>query len=337
MKAAKQRTRGDQISPAGPASGDLRADHNPSDDQYGCVGGEAAEIQGGDQGRPDAHKGSVASLDFSALVLACRMRRQYQQAELRLGNQLKAIMRSRKEANAEELDDQVSLEDHTAAVVESGDVADQQSLANQTHDVGDLSTVLLIADFKEFTVPFHLGKLRCEKTIRETVKDWPIAAWIEHSDRRGLGPIALGLILGETGDLSQYANPAKVWKRMGLAVFDGKPQRRVAGTTKAKKDEAIGQGFSPRRRALMHVIGDCLVKGNQDGPYRTLYVERKANELERLPGDEKGRLMHAHKRALRYMEKRLLKDLWLAWRQMAASKMLSNSILPDAATSASAA
>ena len=48
------------------------------------------------------------------------------------------------------------------------------------------------------------------------------------------------------------------------------------------------------------------------GPYGKAYLDRKRYELERDPGMSK---MHAHNRATRYMEKRLLKHLWQAWRR----------------------
>lgn len=152
-------------------------------------------------------------------------------------------------------------------------------------------------------------KLAYEKRIAKLAKQLPVWAWAEKV--RGFGANNLGQLIGQTGTLDDYANPAKVWKRMGLAVGeDGKAQRRVAGPG------GILQGFSPQRRALMHVIGDCLIKGNKtpdggDGEYRSLYVERKTYEQARNP--DLALIVH-HKRAMRYMEKRLLLHLWRAWR-----------------------
>ena len=61
-------------------------------------------------------------------------------------------------------------------------------------------------------------------------------------------------------------------------------------------------------------IGDALIKGNRDGEYRTIYLERKAYELAREP---EMKPIKAHRRAQRVMEKRLLKKLWQAWRRAA--------------------
>lgn len=146
-----------------------------------------------------------------------------------------------------------------------------------------------------------------DKAIAARVEQLPIWTWAEPI--RGAGALMLGLVIGAAGDLSNYSNPAKLWKRMGLAVMpDGTRQRKVAG------EAAIEHGYAPERRSLMFNLGECLIKLNQDGPYRRLYDERKAIELARLPEDAKCRKAWAHNRASRYMQKRFLVDLWRAWR-----------------------
>ena len=121
----------------------------------------------------------------------------------------------------------------------------------------------------------------------------------------------MAIIVGEAGDLSNYENPAKLWKRLGLGPYEGKAAStwRKAGGLSA--EQWIEVGYSPRRRSAMWTIGDALIKGN-DGAYKQLYDDRKAYEVERDPKMSK---MHAHRRAQRYMEKRLVRDLWQAWRK----------------------
>lgn len=141
----------------------------------------------------------------------------------------------------------------------------------------------------------------------------------------GFGYLGLALIVSETGDLSNYANPGKVWKRMGLAVFGGKSQRRVKDAA-----EAVEQGYSPMRRSMMFTIGDSLIK--KQNAYRDLYLERKEYERERDPEMSD---MHSHRRAQRYMEKRLLRNLWQAWRQCdseATRRMAPAAVLPQYVT-----
>ena len=140
-------------------------------------------------------------------------------------------------------------------------------------------------------------RLAIEKQMIEIAKESPLAPFVERT--RGFGYLGLALILAEAGDLRNYDNPAKLWKRFGLAVFDGKAQRRVTG------EAAIEQGFSPKRRAVMFVIGDALVK--QGAEYRQVYLDRKAYEVERNPEIKP---IAAHRRAQRFMEKRLLRELW---------------------------
>jgi hypothetical protein len=146
-------------------------------------------------------------------------------------------------------------------------------------------------------------------------------------DVKGFGARSLAVVVAEAGDLSNYATVAKLWKRMGLAVMNGIRQGGLRKTASA--DDWIAHGYSAARRSYMFVIGDVLVK-NQ-GVYREVYLARKAYERERaeaagltvvpaakIPAKRQAEFMsdgHVHRRAQRYMEKRVLKDLWIAWRQ----------------------
>lgn len=154
------------------------------------------------------------------------------------------------------------------------------------------------------------------RRIKALACQLPVSEWA--AAVRGAGELNLGLIIGETGDLSLYANPAKLWKRMGLAVMaDGRAHRRVKGEQ---------TGYSPLRRTIMHNLGECLLKLN-DGEYRASYDQRKAYELSR---DPEMKPIIAHKRALRYMEKRFLRNLWREWQRVTASSRLNtDGVKPD--------
>lgn len=117
----------------------------------------------------------------------------------------------------------------------------------------------------------------------------------------GFGIQSFAGIVGEAGDLGSYSNTAKLWKRMGLAVIGGERQRKKEGAA------GIEHGYNPARRSLMWTIGDCIIKAG--GSLKELYNERKVYEAPRVKTK-----MHAHNRAKRYIEKRLLRDLWRAWR-----------------------
>lgn len=139
-----------------------------------------------------------------------------------------------------------------------------------------------------------------EKRLIVLAKQLPVAPWVEAT--RGVGLLSLAAIVGEAGDLGDYANPAKLWKRMGLAVMPDGRQRRTTGVA------ALEHGYSPARRSVMWNLGACIVKAG--GPLKQIYDARKVYELERV--ETKG---HAHNRAQRYVEKRFLRDLWSAWRK----------------------
>ena len=124
---------------------------------------------------------------------------------------------------------------------------------------------------------------------------------------KGFGPMGLAAIAAEIGDMSKYHKGLDgVMKRAGLAVIDGERQRKKAG------DAALLHEYSPSRHAIFWTIGDSLLKsqGKDEtaGPYRKIYDARK--ELERARVETDG---HAHNRALRYMTKRLVKDLYRMW------------------------
>lgn len=153
------------------------------------------------------------------------------------------------------------------------------------------------------------AKLKPENIMKKLAMTTPVWDWVESIN--GFGALGLAQILAETGDLNNYANPAKLWKRMGLAVINGKSQRRVSGA------EAIEQGYNPLRRSMMFVIGDSLLKKQNE--YRELYLARKVYEEQKFPESEGGYKMIWHRRAQRYVEKRLLKHLWQHWRNQEIS------------------
>lgn len=150
--------------------------------------------------------------------------------------------------------------------------------------------------------PVTAFRRQTEKQMTAIAKASPLASFVERT--LGFGYLGCAQVLAEAGDLSDYANPAKLWKRFGLAVIDGGAQRRVAG------EAALVHGFAPKRRAVMFCIGDALIK--KRGEYREVYDARKAYEIETHP--ELPPIRH-HRRAQRYMEKRLLREIWREWRK----------------------
>lgn len=159
---------------------------------------------------------------------------------------------------------------------------------------------------------FEAFETGLEKEMERLIKSLPISAWIEGEDRRGIGLKQIAYIIGETGDLSNYSNPAKVWKRMGCAPFKGQMPstwRRKGGLSAEDWTEI---GYSPRRRAMIFVMGENIVKQNH-GSYRKRYDEAKVAAKAKHEDWSDGR---AHWHAMLLASKRLLRDLWREWKQV---------------------
>lgn len=160
-------------------------------------------------------------------------------------------------------------------------------------------------------------------TLAMKLPVWPFASTI-----RGLGPRALARIVGEAGiPLGDYRSFPGLWKRLGLAVIDGRAQRRIRGNPIL----AMVHGFSPARRAELWSIGDVMLRQQitreaderrAAGPYGCVYLrrrrrtERRMIETAHLPKEDPDKWPRArcHNDACRVMTKALIKDLWLVWR-----------------------
>jgi hypothetical protein len=167
----------------------------------------------------------------------------------------------------------------------------------------------VVSASKAARAPFEAIEKRAVKEMQTIAETLPVWAGFG-ANIRGFGAASLAVILAEAGDLLNYSSIAKLWKRMGLAVMDGVRQGNPGKGSSA--ETWIEHGYSPLRRSRMWNIGDTLIKGNRTGIYRTAYLDRKAYELARDPEMQP---IKAHRRAQRYMEKRLLKHLWQAWRR----------------------
>lgn len=187
----------------------------------------------------------------------------------------------------------------------AGDKKEADSIFAAAYGKGahPMADIALAATFPLVEARDSVAKHRAavEKRLVKLAKQLPVAPWVESV--RGVGLASLAAIVGEAGDLSNYDNPAKLWKRMGLAVMpDGGRQRRIGG------EAALEHGYSPARRSVVWNIGACIVKAG--GPLKAIYDARKIYEAERVETKA-----HAHNRAQRYVEKRFVRDLWVAWRK----------------------
>lgn len=159
-----------------------------------------------------------------------------------------------------------------------------------------------------------------EKPMVQMARKLPVADWINEPEQRGVSEMYLAVIIGETGDLSNYPNPAKVWKRLGCAPFEkgGKVQmgstwRRTGGLS---GEDWESFGYSPRRRSIAFMVGANIVKANKEGSgniYRDRYDEAKASHAEKHP-DYSPMRCHLHAQLL--ATKLFLKNLWIEWHRV---------------------
>lgn len=170
-----------------------------------------------------------------------------------------------------------------------------------------------------------------EKAMTVLAEQLPVYAWVEAI--HGAGALGLATIVAEAGDLSNYPNVAKLWKRLGFAPFDG-----YAGSTwkrdtwrprKLTAEEWIEHPFSGERYALMHQIAIWLInaqwigkaksdtgegKPKPDGAYAKVYAARRAHTLKTHAD-----WSDAHRRmdGLRVAMKAFLRDLHVEWARCA--------------------
>lgn len=176
--------------------------------------------------------------------------------------------------------------------------------------------------------PFAELESAIDKKLVKLAKSLPV--WSEFAEGvRGCGPGSLAAIVGEAGDLGNYANPAKLWKRMGLAVMDG--QRQGNPGANATAADWVRHGYNKKRRSVMWNIGSNGFVKATCGTYREIYDARKAYLVARAEANgtpvkpsaeikvkDKDKFIsagHVHRDAQRYAEKAFLKDLWQAWRR----------------------
>lgn len=184
---------------------------------------------------------------------------------------------------------------------------DQIALALST-----CSTIILHSASSRVAWDKH--RKQTEKEMRKLAIGLPPFPWVKSVS--GFGDLGLAIIIGETGDLSNYATKERVWKRLGLAVISGERQQRKAGT-----EAAAAHGYNPARRAEVWTIADSMFRhqwrGAKDdhpaepaGPYGVVYARRKAHTVNR----DGWTLAHRENDARRVMTKALVEDLWRVWR-----------------------
>ncbi len=178
----------------------------------------------------------------------------------------------------------------------------------QAHPLCPVASVL-IGPLQLASQPLEEFRHRHELVLNRLGKRLPIAHLADTI--RGINHGTLARMVAEIGDFTAYEKGiAGIWKRAGLAVIDGERQRK-----KSEADAALRHGYAPHRHAVFWNVSQALLKaqGKDDtaGPYRLIYDARVAYERPRCD-----RPIIAHNRAMRYMLKRLLRDIWQEWKRI---------------------
>jgi len=189
-------------------------------------------------------------------------------------------------------------------------------------------------------VPYHIAlepldeqRKIYEKELVRLAKRLPVYDWVKSV--RGFGDMSFASIVGECGDIGTYSSFSALWKRMGVAVVGGKRQGNPGAGAVA--EEWINHGYNRKRRSVGYVAREQLIGGmgkwrpmfgedvsaNPDLTYyQRCYAERARLESAKLElpiaESDKGKesyKKHVSMRAHRYVEKQLLKHLFIEWRR----------------------
>lgn len=209
-------------------------------------------------------------------------------------------------------------------MVEKGGGEDQLAPVTHARAVLSAAAPIIIAS-KQGREGFDAMRKAAEKRMRDLARKLPVYPWAASIE--GLGDLGLAVVIAECpGDnlagLADYGNPAKMWKRCGLAVINGERQRK-----KIDAEQAALHAYSPRRRATVYGdIGAPLFFAKAKNYLGTVYAERRAHTAVMHPEWSKA---HSDNDARRYITKRLLRDLWRAWRA-AMAKLSPSEDMPPA-------
>lgn len=300
---------------------------------------------GDDVGHPGSDAHGTCSPVIAEIIQLWRMRQRWHRAEKSLILQGKAICRAFLATDdLHHENEKVRTKARDAVKARASAAFDE---AREGVDVDPTLSFAVMPFITSIERTFAPERAALEKRLKKLARQLPIwTGWA--LDVRGFGELSLAAVVGEAGNLTGYSNPAKLWKRMGLAVVRGERQRR-----KTDAEAALEHGYNPSRRSVMWNIGGGLIGGMGHGPrprigedveqredlsrYQKMFVRFVREEVSKVsptwngldhvrePVERKGEIFesysaHAANRAKRRVEKQFLVDLLIAWR--AAGQMM---------------
>lgn len=157
----------------------------------------------------------------------------------------------------------------------------------------------------------------------------------------GFKAIGLAVIIGEAGNLSNYATKRKLWRRLGLGMAPGHEAHAYSTWGWMKQlsaEEWTRAGYSKKRLGQIYgVVTVPLFMNKAKNRYGEFYGARRAHTAITHPTGTLAECRadpnrwtpgHSHMDGQRIMTKELISDLWSEWRGSAAELNISEAMAP---------
>jgi len=172
-------------------------------------------------------------------------------------------------------------------------------------------------------IALEVDEVKHFRMLENVLEDYPVyTQFLEKV--KGCGPAMSGVIISEI-DITKCKYSSSLWAYAGLDVAqDGrgrsKKKEHLVETAYMDKDgkPATRQGitFNPfLKTKLVGVLASSFLRCGPDNTYSKMYYEYK-HRIENHPAHIAKTKGHRHAMALRYMVKRFLCDLYVAWRKL---------------------
>jgi hypothetical protein len=153
-----------------------------------------------------------------------------------------------------------------------------------------------VIDARQLLSTLKAGEKLAQSQLKQTMIELPYWDWIESTP--GISWKGVGRLLGAIGDPSyNRTNPAQLWAYCGYAPGQ-------------KLQKGVQANWNSNAKMRAYLVSLSAMK--TQGPYRELFLDRREHTAETHPEWTKG---HSMNDALRYVSKRLLRDLWEQSRQ----------------------
>lgn len=179
--------------------------------------------------------------------------------------------------------------------------------------------------------PILARRAELESEMERLAAELPVAESFI-TETPGFNLLGLAVIIGETGDLSNYATKRRLWRRLGLGMAQGHEAKAYSTWRKTgglNAEQWTIAGYSPRRLGqIVGVVTVPLFMKKANSKYGRIYEARRQHTMKTHPEwyhDKNGKpklsakgepsSAHGMADAKRVMTKALLADLLGAWRQ----------------------